>query len=196
MNRKAEIIRKTNETNTKISLDLDGTGNYSINTGIGFFDHLLESFSKHSSIDLTLIAEGDLHVDQHHLIEDCGIVLGEAFCQALGDKRGINRAGFFILPMDETLATAVVDFSGRPYLQYDIGFSHQFCGSMEVSLIEDFLQAFASHSRANVMTTITRGRSDHHKAEATFKALARAIKDACAIDGRIINTIPSTKGVL
>ena len=157
MNRKTEVKRETKETTISVSLNIDGTGDYSINTPIGFFTHMLESFSKHGSFDLDIKAEGDTHVDQHHLVEDCGIVLGRVFDQALRDRQGINRAGFFIYPMDEALSTAAVDLSGRPYLQYEAEFSRQYCGSMEIALLEDFFRAFSVHARANIVVRITQG---------------------------------------
>ncbi len=193
---KAEVKRKTGETDIVVTLDLEGTGTYRIDTPVGFFNHLLESFARHGSFDLTLTAQGDLHVDQHHLVEDCGIVLGQAIEQALGDRRGIQRAGFFIFPMDEALALAAVDFSGRPYLQYEMPFSQQNCGSMEIHLLEDFFQALAVHARANIVVRTLNGRSDHHKAEAAFKALAKAMRMAVEKDTRNLTSIPSTKGVI
>lgn len=196
MRRTADVKRKTKETEIVVSLDLDGTGSYRIDTPIGFFNHLLENFARHGGFDLTLKVEGDIHVDQHHVIEDCGIVLGQAIEKALGDKRGILRAGFFIFPMDEVLALAAIDFGGRPYLQYDIQFSHQYRGSMEIGLLEDFFQAMSVHARANIVVRILHGRSDHHKAEATFKALAKAMRMACEKDVRNACSIPSTKGVI
>jgi imidazoleglycerol-phosphate dehydratase len=196
MMRKSEIKRKTKETDITVSLDIDGTGASEIDTPVGFFNHLLESFSKHGSFDIQLKAGGDLDVDQHHLVEDCGIVLGQAFDKALGDRKGISRAGFFMFPMDEALAIAAVDFSGRGFLQYEATFSHQFCGNMEIGLLEDFLLALANRSRSNIAVRIPHGRSDHHKAEAAFKALARAVRMACEIDPRNRSSIPSTKGVI
>lgn len=188
--------RKTNETNITMSLKIKGKGQYSVKTPIGFFNHMLESFAGHGGFDLEVNAEGDLHVDQHHLVEDCGIVLGRALDAQLGDRQGIGRAGFFIFPMDEALALAAVDMGGRPYLQYDIPFTHQFCGGMDTGLIEDFLQAFAVHARANIVVRVLHGRSDHHMAEAAFKALARAMRMACDKNQWNSGAIPSTKGVI
>ena len=196
MNRKSEVKRETQETTITVSLNIDGAGDYDIHTPVGFFTHMLESFSKHGSFDLKIEAEGDTHVDQHHLIEDCGIVLGQAFDRALGDKKGINRAGFFIYPMDEALSMAAVDLSGRPYLQYEASFAQQYCGSMEIALLEDFFRAFAVHARANIVIRITHGKSDHHKAESAFKALAKALRMACAPDPRNPGRLPTTKGVM
>ena len=157
---------------------------------------LPESFSKHGLFDLILKAEGDLVVDQHHLIEDCGIVLGKAFEEAIGDKKGINRAGYFVYPMDEALAVVAIDFSGRPFLQFDVTFKRQFCGQMDTDLLEDFFQAFATHLNANVVVRMPFGRSDHHKMEAIFKAMGKSLKMACSKDSRTPGTIPSTKGVI
>lgn len=196
MEREATIKRKTGETDITLTLNIAGTGRYQIDTPVGFFNHMLESFAKHGSFDIDLKAEGDTHVDHHHLIEDCGIVLGQAFDRVLGDKSGIQRAGFFIYPMDDALAIAAVDFGGRPYLQYDATFTHQYCGEMEMDLFEDFFQALATHSKANIVVRIPHGRSDHHKAEAAFKALAKAVRAACEKDPRNLTTIPSTKGVI
>lgn len=194
--RQTTVTRKTNETDITVTLDIDGTGNADIQTPIGFFNHMLESFARHGGFDLNIDARGDIHVDQHHLVEDCGIVLGRAFDAVLEDRRGIRRAGFFMMPMDEALATAAVDFGGRPYLLLEASFSHQYCGGMEIDLVRDFLQALATGCNANLAIQITHGLGDHHKAEAAFKALARAMRWACEIDPRTPSTIPSTKGVI
>lgn len=196
MQRKTEVKRKTRETNIFISLNLDGKGKYQVDTPVGFFNHMLESFAKHGNFDLNIKADGDIHVDQHHLIEDCGIVLGQAIDQALGDKRGIQRAGFFIYPMDEALALAAVDFGGRPFLQYELPLEHPMCGSMEIHLLEDFFQALSVNAKANIVLRLLHGRSDHHKIEAGFKALAKAV--GMAVDKNIQNldSVPSTKGVI
>jgi imidazoleglycerol-phosphate dehydratase len=196
MKRIANITRKTNETDIAVTLNIDGAGQADIETPIGFFTHMLESFAKHGSFDLQIKAGGDIHVDQHHLVEDCGIVLGRAFDKALSGRRGIRRAGFFIMPMDDALATAAVDFGGRPYLLYEAAFTHQYCGGMETGLLEDFLRALANGCNANLVVRITHGRSDHHKAEASIKALARAVRAACEPDSRNASGIPSTKGVI
>ena len=192
--REGVIKRRTNETDISLKLNLDGTGQCKIQAPKGFFNHMLESFAKHGLFDIELRAEGDLHVDQHHLIEDCGIVLGKAFNEALGDKRGINRAGYFVYPMDESLAVVAIDIGGRPFLQYDVEFTRQFCGKMDTDLLEDFFQAFAQHLNANVVVRMPYGRSDHHKMEAIFKAFGKALKMACSTDPRAIKNIPSTKG--
>lgn len=194
--RQADIHRKTKETDISIELNIDGTGNCSIDTPIGFFNHMLESFGKHGLFDLTIKASGDLHVDQHHLIEDCGIVLGQTFGKALGDKKGINRAGYFVYPMDEALAVVAVDIGGRPYLQFEAGFRRRFCGEYDADLTEDFFLGFAFNLGANVVVRMPYGRSDHHKLEAIFKAFAKAMKMACSTDPRAIEDIPSTKGVI
>ena len=194
MKRVAEVERKTNETEISGYLDIDGKGEYAIQTSIGFLNHMLESFAKHGRFNLRFEARGDLNVDQHHLVEDCGIVLGQLFSRALGDKKGINRAGFFVYPMDEALAVVAVDISGRPYLQYDATFGQPFCGEMETDLVQDFFQAFATHCQANVVVRMPFGRSDHHKMEAIFKAFGKAMRMACSTDKRALDDIPSTKG--
>jgi len=195
-NRTAEVIRKTKETSISVRLNIDGSGKYAIKTPIGFFNHMLDAFSKHGLFDLELEASGDLEVDQHHLVEDCGIVLGQAFKQALGDKRGINRAGYFVFPMDEALAIVAADISGRPFLQYDAKFSRRECGTLDTDVLEDFFQGFASSLGANVAISIPAGRSDHHKMEALFKAFAKAMKMACSKEARAMGSLPSTKGMV
>jgi len=196
MKRETDVRRETKETKIAISLNIDGTGNYKIDTPIGFLNHMLECFCKHGSFDMNMQAEGDTQVDQHHLIEDCGIVLGQAFDRALAGRQGINRAGFFVYPMDDALSLAAVDFSGRPYLQYEARFEQQYRGSMDLALIEDFFHALTVHARANIVVRVTHGRSDHHKAESTFKALAKAMRMACEKDPRNPGQVPSTKGVI
>jgi len=192
--RKISIGRKTTETDIHIGLDLDGKGRSSIQTPIGFFSHMLESFARHGLFDIEMKANGDLIVDQHHLVEDCGITLGQAFKKALGKKKGINRAGYFVFPMDEALAVVAVDIGGRPYLQFDAAFQRQYCGDLDTDLLEDFFNGFAIHLGANVAVRMPYGRSDHHKIEAVFKAFGKAMKMACSIDPRAIEDIPSTKG--
>jgi len=196
MSREASYERKTEETEVSVSLNLDGSGSYDIETSVGFFNHMLETLAKHSLFDVHLKARGDLHVDQHHLIEDCGLVLGKVLNKALGDRKGINRAGYFVYPMDEALAVVAVDLSGRSYLQYDVTFSRQFCGEMNTDLLKDFFYAFSSNSMANIVVRMPYGRSDHHKMEAVFKALGRALRMACSKDPREKENIPSTKGVI
>ena len=192
--RKSKIERVTNETKISIELTVEGTGKYNIQTPVGFFTHMLESFTKHGLFDISLKADGDLHVDQHHLVEDCGIVLGQTFKNALGDKKGINRAGYFTYPMDEALAVVAIDIGGRPFLQYETNFKRRFCGELDTDLLEDFFSGFAINLGANVVVRMPYGRSDHHKIEAIFKAFAKAMKMACSIDPQAIENIPSTKG--
>ncbi len=196
MERKINIQRKTKETNISISLNIDGRGNYRIKTGIGFFDHMLEAFAKHGLFDLELFCKGDLEVDQHHTVEDVGIVLGQTFRNALGDKKGILRTGNFVFPMDEALSVVAVDLSGRAFLQFDCEFKRRFVGEFDTDLLEDFFDGFAKNLSANVVVKMPFGRSDHHKIEATFKAFAKAMKQACAIDKQAKGNVPSTKGVL
>jgi len=188
------LKRKTNETNIQLKLNIDGKGKYKVDTPIGFFNHMLETFTKQGLFDIELKAEGDIKVDQHHTIEDIGIVLGEAFKKALGDKKGINRAGYFVYPMDEALAVVAVDISGRPFIKFDAEFKRRFCGDFDTDLLEDFFQAFVFNLGGNVQVKMPYGRSDHHKIEAIFKAFAKAMKMACSKDKRMLEDIPSTKG--
>lgn len=190
------VERNTKETQISVDLLVDGKGVYDIDTPIGFFTHMLESFTKHGLFNIKMKAEGDLHVDQHHLVEDCGIVLGQAFNKAIGDKRGMNRAGYFVYPMDESLAVVAVDIGGRPFLQYEAEFKRRFCGELDTDLLEDFFLGFASSLRANVVVRMPYGRSDHHKIEAIFKAFAKAMKMACSTDPRAMDDMPTTKGVI
>ncbi|MEC8154596.1 MAG: imidazoleglycerol-phosphate dehydratase HisB [Pseudomonadota bacterium] len=194
--RKAAVTRKTNETDVTLSLNLDGTGANSISTGIGFLDHMLDLFGKHSLIDLSVQAEGDLHIDAHHTAEDVGLVLGQALREALGDKRGISRYGHAYVPMDEALARAVVDFSGRPHLVWDAHFEMPRLGAMETELFREFFQAVTNAAQANVHIHVLYGDNSHHKAEACFKAFARAVRMAVSVDPRTADQIPSTKGAL
>ena len=194
--RTAKISRKTKETNIDINLNVDGKGKYEIKTPIGFFTHMLESFAKHGLFDVKLIAKGDLEVDQHHTIEDTGIVLGQAFKKALGNKKGINRAGYFIFPMDEALAVVALDISGRPFLKFTAKFKRRACGELDTDLLEDFFYGFSIGLQANIAVQVKYGRSDHHKIEAIFKAFAKAMKMACSRDKRAYNELPSTKGLL
>jgi imidazoleglycerol-phosphate dehydratase len=192
--RKAKIERKTKETDIKIELNIDGSGKYNIKNPVGFLTHSLENFAKHGLFDIKMKATGDLEADQHHLIEDCAIVLGQAFKKALGDKKGINRAGYFVYPMDEALAVVAVDISGRPYLQFDAKFKRRFCGDLDTDLLEDFFYGFAANLGANLVVRMPYGRNDHHKIEAIFKAFGKAMKMACSKDERAKGKIPSTKG--
>ncbi|MBI2547957.1 imidazoleglycerol-phosphate dehydratase HisB [Candidatus Woesearchaeota archaeon] len=194
--RQTVIERATKETQISLNLNIDGTGNYTIETPIGFFTHMLESFTKHGLFDITMKAQGDRDVDQHHTIEDCGIVLGQAFKQALGEKKGINRSGYFVYPMDDALAVVALDISGRPYLRFDATFTRRFCGGFDTDTLEDFFYGFSVGLQANIAVQMPYGRSDHHKIEAIFKAFAKAMKMACAIELRAKEKIPSTKGIL
>ncbi|MBI2661073.1 imidazoleglycerol-phosphate dehydratase HisB [Candidatus Woesearchaeota archaeon] len=194
--RTAKILRKTNETDIKVVLAIDGKGKYNIKTPIGFFTHMLESFAKHGLFDITLDVKGDVKVDQHHTIEDTGIVLGQAFRKALGDKKGINRAGYFIFPMDEAIAIVALDLGGRPYLKFDGKFSRRYCGKLDTDLLEDFFYGLSVGLGANIAAQIKSGRSDHHKIEALFKAFAKAMKTACSKDKRALEELPSTKGLI
>lgn len=194
--RKADIERNTKETQIRASLNIDGKGRYEISTGVRFLDHMLELFSKHGGFDLTVVATGDLDVDQHHTVEDVGIVLGQLFAKALGDRVGINRAGYFVLPMDETLAVVAVDLGGRPYLVYKDRVKTVLVGDLQSELLEDFFNGFTTHAGANLHAKILDGRSNHHKVEAIFKCFARAMRYACSKDARLKNQLPSTKGLL
>jgi imidazoleglycerol-phosphate dehydratase len=194
--RKAAITRTTKETQISGRLVVDGLGKYDIATGIRFLDHMLELFAKHGGFDLTLKVAGDLDVDQHHTVEDTGIVLGQLFDHALDNKVGINRAGYFILPMDETLAVAAVDLGGRVVCVCTDRVNVRKLGDLDAELVPDFFQAFAQHAKANVHLKIMHGRSNHHKVEALFKCFARALRYACSTDKRLKKQLPSTKGLL
>lgn len=194
--RVATIERNTLETKISLRLNVDGTGQYSVSTGIRFFDHMLESFARHGGFDLEMKCVGDLDVDQHHTVEDVGIALGEAFAEALGDKRGILRAGYFVMAMDETLAVCAVDLSGRVACVVDDQVNVPVVGDLQSELVADFFDGFARGSRANVHVKTMYGRSNHHKIEAIFKAFARAMRGACSRDERMRDLLPSTKGLL
>jgi imidazoleglycerol-phosphate dehydratase len=194
--RKAKIHRQTKETDIKIGLNVDGRGQYKVSTGIRFFDHMLELFAHHGGFDLELKASGDLDVDQHHTVEDVGIVLGQAFTKALGDKKGILRAGYFVMPMDETLGLAAVDFSGRTSAVIDTKVKTRLVGDLQSELVFDFFEGFARGANAGVHLKILYGRSNHHKIESLFKAFGRALRAACWRDKRMAKLIPSTKGLL
>jgi imidazoleglycerol-phosphate dehydratase len=194
--RKGVVVRDTRETQIRITLGIEGKGRYAIGTGIRFFDHMLELFAKHGGFDLKLQATGDLDVDQHHTVEDVGIALGEAFTQALGTKVGINRAGYFLMPMDETLGVAAVDLSGRPHAVVDLGLRVRIVGDLQTELLQDFFEGFAQGARANVHVKVMYGRSSHHRVEAVFKAFARALRVACSKDRQMARMLPSTKGLL
>jgi imidazoleglycerol-phosphate dehydratase len=194
--RRATINRLTTETQIRLRLEIDGRGRYDVRTGVRFLDHMLELFTRHGGFDLTLSATGDLDVDAHHTVEDVGIALGEAFASALGSKRGINRAGYFIMPMDETLAVAAVDLSGRPFAVVDLRLGVKQVGDLPTELVQDFFEGFAAAARANVHVKVLYGRSSHHQIEAIFKAFARALRVACSKDKRLAKMLPSTKGLL
>ncbi len=194
--RTAVIERNTKETRIRAQLKIEGRGRYEISTGIRFLDHMLELFTKHGGFDLKLTAEGDLDVDQHHTVEDTGIVLGQLFAQALGDRKGINRAGYFVLPMDETLAVVAVDLGGRPALVYSDKVKTRLVGDYVTELSEDFFHGFVSHAGANLHAKVLYGRSNHHKIEAVFKCFARAMRYAVSKDARLKDQLPSTKGLL
>jgi imidazoleglycerol-phosphate dehydratase len=194
--RKAALDRTTKETNISIRLQIEGKGRYKVSTGIRFFDHMLELFAHHGAFDLQLAATGDLDVDQHHTVEDVGITLGQAFAEALGDKRGILRAGYFVMPMDETLGLAAVDFSGRAAAIVDTKVRVRLVGDLQSELVHDFFDGFARGAQANVHARILYGRSNHHKIEALFKAFARALRAACWRDKQMARLLPSTKGLL
>jgi imidazoleglycerol-phosphate dehydratase len=194
--RKAAIDRNTKETKIRIRLIIEGRGRYKISTGIRFFDHMLELFAHHGGFDLDLSANGDLDVDQHHTVEDVGIGLGQAFAQALGNKREILRAGYFVMPMDETLGLAAIDFSGRTAAVVDTKVRVRLVGDLQSELVDDFFDGFARGANANVHARILYGRSNHHKIEALFKAFARALRAACWRDGQMKRLLPSTKGLL
>ena len=194
--RRALIDRRTTETTIVLSLGLEGKGRYRVQTGIRFLDHMLELFTRHGGFDLQVMASGDLDVDQHHTVEDLGIALGEAVAKALGDRRGINRAGYFVMPMDETLAVVAVDLGGRPHAVIDLKVKVSKVGDLQTELVHDFFEGFAIGARANVHVKVMYGRSSHHKIEAAFKAFARALRVACAKDKRMARMLPSTKGLL
>lgn len=195
MIRNAEINRKTKETDIQIKMNLDGNGDSAIDTGIGFFDHMLEGFSKHGFFDLEVSVKGDLHVDGHHTVEDTGIVLGTAIKEAVGDKKGIKRYGYFILPMDEALALCAVDLCGRPYLQFDCMFPNDMVGSFDTSLVKEFFYAVSYSAGMNIHIQMLKGENTHHMIEAIFKAFAKALDEAVAFDSRIKDVL-STKGAL
>jgi imidazoleglycerol-phosphate dehydratase len=194
--RRAVIDRQTTETQIALTLGLEGQGRYQVSTGIRFLDHMLELFTRHGGFDLAVKATGDLDVDQHHTVEDLGIALGEAVSQALGNRKGINRAGYFVMPMDETLAVAAIDLGGRPHTVVDHKVKIQRVGDLQTELVHDFFEGFAMGARANVHLKVMYGRSNHHKIEAIFKAFGRALRVACARDKQLAKMLPSTKGLL
>jgi imidazoleglycerol-phosphate dehydratase len=194
--RKAKVARKTTETDIEVAVNLDGTGTYDVETGIGFLDHMLEIFSRHSLIDLKLRAKGDLHIDFHHTTEDTGIAIGEAVHQALSDRRGIRRYASAMIPMDETLSRVAIDVSDRPYLIWKVDFSKPKLGEMDTELFKEWFQAFAQNARVTLHIENIYGENNHHIVESCFKALARALRDATETDPRAADSIPSTKGTL
>ena len=194
--REATINRETTETRIALQIALDGRGRYTVSTGIRFFDHMLELLARHGAFDLTIQATGDLDVDQHHTVEDVGIALGEAVTQALGSKRGINRAGYFVMPMDETLGVAAVDLGGRVHAVTDLNLAVERVGDLQAELVHDFFDGFAQGARANVHVKVLYGRSSHHQIEALFKAFARALRVACSRDRQLGEMLPSTKELL
>ena len=194
--RRAVIDRRTTETQIAVRLGLDGRGRYEVRTGIRFLDHMLELVARHGGFDLRVDATGDLEVDQHHTVEDLGIALGEAVSVALGGRRGINRAGYFVMPMDETLAVAAIDLSGRPHAVVALGVRARMVGDLQAELVHDFFEGFAIGARANVHVKVLYGRSSHHRVEAVFKAFARALRVAVSRDRRLARVLPSTKGLL
>ena len=194
--RRAVIARKTAETSIRIQLNIDGKGRHAIDTGIRFLDHMLQLVARHGGFDLSIHAKGDLDVDQHHTVEDVGISLGEAIAKALGTRRGINRAGYFVMPMDETLGVAAIDLSGRIHAVVDLKLAVPTVGDLQSELVQDFFEGFAQGARANVHVKVLYGRSSHHQVEAVFKAFARALRVACSRDRQLGRALPSTKGLL
>jgi imidazoleglycerol-phosphate dehydratase len=194
--RQAEIHRKTNETEVAVVLNLDGIGLYDTHTGVGFFDHMLDQIARHAMIDLTVKADGDTHIDDHHTVEDCGIALGQALTQALADKRGICRYGHFNLAMDDAQVSCALDLSGRPYLAWNLPFPTQKIGRFDTELVREFFQALSTHGGITLHIDLIRGVNSHHIAEAAFKAFARALRMAVELDPRLGDTLPSTKGAL
>jgi imidazoleglycerol-phosphate dehydratase len=194
--RRAVVDRRTTETEILVKLAIEGRGRYQVSTGIRFLDHMLELFTRHGAFDLQVAASGDLDVDQHHTVEDLGIALGEAVAQALGDRRGINRAGYFVMPMDETLALAAIDLGGRPHAAIDLRLKVRQVGDLQAELVHDFFEGFAIGARANVHVKVLYGRSSHHHVEAVFKAFARALRVACSKDRQLARALPSTKGLI
>ncbi len=194
--RKASVVRKTNETDINADINIDGSGAYDVKTGIGFLDHMLEQLSRHSLMDITLRCNGDLHIDGHHTTEDCGIALGAAFKQALGDLKGITRYAHAYIPMDETLTRAAIDISGRPFLVWNVTFPTEKIGSMDTELFEEFFRAFAFAAGLTLHVENIYGRNSHHIIESAYKALARALRGAATVDSRLAGVVPSTKGTL
>ncbi|MDO8639440.1 MAG: imidazoleglycerol-phosphate dehydratase HisB [bacterium] len=196
MHRKSFFQRKTKETEIEIKLNIDGVGKTDVSTSIPFFNHLLDNFGKHGLFDLIVKAKGDIEIDQHHTVEDIGIVLGETFKKALGDKKGINRSGYFVFPLDESLSVASIDISGRAFVNFDCKFKSEKIGDLDSDLIKEFFWGFARHLEATIHIRTLYGENDHHKAESIFKAFGKAMKMACSKDKRILKELPSTKGLI
>ena len=196
MKRKAQIYRKTKETDIKIELNIDGKGKSDVSTSIPFLDHLLNNFAKHGLFDLKIRAKGDIEIDQHHTVEDIGICLGQAFKEALGDKKGINRSGYFVFPLDEALSVVAVDISGRAFLNFDCKFKKEKIGDLDSDLIKEFFWGFVRHLEATLHIRALYGENEHHKAESIFKAFGKAMKMACSKEKRILKELPSTKGLI
>jgi imidazoleglycerol-phosphate dehydratase len=194
--RRAVIDRRTRETQIRVSIGIEGKGRYDVRTGIRFLDHMLELVARHGGFDLAIRADGDLDVDQHHTVEDIGIALGEAISKALGTRRGINRAGYFVMPMDETLAVAAIDLGGRPHAVVDLALTVERVGDLQSELVTDFFEGFALGARGNIHVKVMYGRSSHHHVEAVFKAFGRALRVACSRDKQLARMLPSTKGLL
>jgi imidazoleglycerol-phosphate dehydratase len=194
--RKAEIVRNTNETQIRVAVDLDGSGKSQLSTGIGFFDHMLDQLARHALLDLTIEAVGDLHIDGHHTVEDVGITLGQAVAKAIGDKKGIRRYGHAYVPLDEALSRVVIDFSGRPGLEWHVPFTRAMIGTFDVDLAHEFFQGFVNHALVTLHVDNLRGDNAHHQCETVFKAFARALRMAVEPDARAAGTVPSTKGTL
>jgi len=196
MKRRTSFRRKTKETDIKIELDIDGKGKGNISTPIPFLNHLLDNFARHGLFDLKIEARGDIKIDQHHIVEDIGICLGEAFKEALGDKKGINRAGYFVFPLDEALSVVAIDISGRAFLNFDCKFKKEKIGDLDSDLIKEFFWGFVRHLEATLHIRVLYGENEHHKAESIFKAFGKAIKTACSKEKRILKELPSTKGLI
>jgi imidazoleglycerol-phosphate dehydratase len=196
MARTAEVVRDTNETQIRVAINIDGTGQQKLNTGVPFLDHMLDQIARHGLIDLDISAKGDLHIDAHHTVEDVGITLGQAFAKALGDKKGIRRYGHAYVPLDEALSRVVIDFSGRPGLEFHVPFKRSMIGSFDVDLTHEFFQGFVNHALMTLHIDNLRGENAHHQCETVFKAFGRALRMAAELDSRAAGTIPSTKGSL
>lgn len=196
MPRTAEVVRDTSETQIRVAINIDGTGQQKLNTGVPFLDHMLDQIARHGLIDLDIEAKGDLHIDAHHTVEDVGITLGQAFARAMGDKKGIRRYGHSYVPLDEALSRVVIDFSGRPGLEFHVPFKRSMIGSFDVDLTHEFFQGFVNHALVTLHIDNLRGENAHHQCETVFKAFGRALRMAAELDSRAAGTIPSTKGSL